>query len=1391
MIKRMLSLLFILGQIQSGFALSHSRAYQWDFPSPNLVANWSFENPMEFWQEFPLSGMTISSRTLSSYPQSGSFVAMVSGTSSVAHEHLTSDRFRVEPSKTYTLSFFYKTNGTLTGTMYPYIAWYSEGEPGGGTLGSITANSFAPVAVWTLYTRTFTTAANAGYLRIALASSLAGTSGTVYFDDVVLEEGSLSEAQVMDNRLKIAQSIAYGDAFGRVHETQALAKSGTNTYLIGGSGFDDFARPETTFLATPKTLNSIGFQTGLLAGAQAYYNNDATTFNAMGYPFSRVKYVADAPSRVTEASSPGSAWQFGNGHTVKQDYYFVSDFLIPANIENPPANNANCPYRLSWSKNQDSTYTLTWTDNSGFVIRKATNITRNASSANTWKWAATRYEYYPNGALKKVYTPIDDSAGTSNFAEVSQSDAQGRIISSTSPDRGLRKFWYTRTGLLRFSQDEEQRAAGEFTYMDYDALGRLVSTGIQSNVGASPPEACVDQDACSTGNKFEQIGYIYDDTTAFQARTGFSLLDILGSAKANVDVPKLSHRLFCKYNRNADNTLAGLSAKDKFVADFFTYDEIGNVKTAWKYTGPVRDPLKRLQDCAYTYDSRNRVTRFVNHVSATEAGISSSQSYEYDFMGRMSAIKGVGDRYLARYTYADWGGLNRVALGGLASEDSTTFLDYWYHIQGGLRVMQAASKMGANSRPFYAQFLGYEGKAFPMGNTPPQLQAKYDGSITQQLYKYANWDASAPVRLVNYAYDQLGRMGKAMAYLNVNATPLDVNENINSAQLTMSANEDFSTSMEYDLNGRILGQKSGGVSSADSARYSYASNSYRLDHVTGKLTPQSLRNLSSPGTFTYDFNGSMLRDKSRRLTLAYGWDGLPVSFTVDSAAARGWVRCCIYDASLLPAPFKVSFPSVTLHNFYDADGNRVSRMETENGPHVSSLRYRGTHFVYVGPGMVKEWREDYNQAGRIKKTSTIVSLFGRGAQIGRIRPDGKYEFFIKNHLGSTVRTVDDRGRYNNGSEKAYDYLSYGISKVLKTGSDTTDVRQKFTGKEYEALTGLYAFGWRWHDPELGMWMSPDPAEQFFNPYSYNGGNPINFIDPNGRECIDPSSGVMIAEENCPNTDSGNKPTPSDDGIPEVDPPPSPGIVETVVSIIVAGIAGLSALEVDIGGVFSSGDGTGWSEGLENSSASTKATQNGSSVPNDQKFDFYWNRGESRIDQSTHMENGQRMVDNIPDYLGGLTDKFMALPYYGAPAPIPNQTIGVMPDIVNGPGGAGGLVGAAGRGLAARGLSGQSSKILEASTRQLNKLFSKHGADLGLEGAWNASQASQVRSVLNQHINSEGVRSIAGTYRGQAVTHYVNPTTGVNVMSSGANSFVGGWKLSAEQLQSVLSTGRLY
>ncbi len=1092
--KRFLALALLLWFPFESAALSHSRAYQWGFKAGNLLPNWSFENSLDSWMENPASGFSVDTHfkaagTEIDSAKSGSFAARVAGTGAGAtNSCLMSNSMPFAPATNYTLSFFYKTKGTLSGTVRAKINWYYAGVI------STSDSSTALVATggdWALKRLTFSASTGANSLRVVLAEFVGNAAGTYYFDDVVLEEGTLDSATVVANRRNISEAMVFSDALGRFHQSQTKVNQYSGQYQVSGTGFDDFARPESTFLPTAYAISKPALINPLLSGAQTFYGASGP-FNAKGYPFSRVIYSDEPASRVLESSSPDSAWQMGKGHTVKQNYYFVQDSLVPANIESPSTNNSECKYRLDWSKNQDSTYTLTWTNRLGQVIRSASNISKSTSGADTWKWAATRYEYYPNGGIKKVYTPIDDSAQGSAFSEVSEFNTLGQTISTYSPDRNLRKFWYNRLGQVRYSQDEEQLEAGEYSYFEYDQLGRLLSEGV--HILSSLPQDSVDKDTYNQGTKIEQVGYIYDDMASFQSRTGFTLQEIMHYWQTNVT--NLSGHLFCKYNKNQDVINSQFKPKDKFVADFFSYDDRGNVKSSWKFIGAMRDTVKQLQDIWYSYDEQNRMVNYSNYTAADEYGLSNSESYTYDYQGRVTWILGISGKLLAGYVYSNWGSLNRVLLGGNSSADSATNIDYFYHSQGGPKIIQAS---GLGSKRIYQQFLGRDEKAYSASGNPALIQPKFDGNITQQTYKFtSDMNSIKPVRTVNYGYDQLDRMKTSKAYVNTNGTPLDGNEDIIPGSLTMDTSLALSTWMEYDLNGRILGQRSAGVSSADSAKYTYVSGSYKLDKVTGLLSAGSTRNMSATGTFAYDNNGALLRDKSKKLYISYAWDGLPVSFSLDSAAQKGVVRCCAFDAGILPLAYKLSYPTTTLFNFYDADGNRVSRVEVESQKSLSSsLKVRSTNYVYMGPGMIKEWGEEYYQSGRIKSSTGTVSLYGITAQIGRIKPDGKYEFFIKNHLGSTVRTVDDRGRYVNTDERVYDYLAYGQKKDLKVGSGGSDVTQKWTGKELEAATGLYAMGSRWYDPELALFMSPDRKGQYFNSYSYGPGNPVFGSDPTG------------------------------------------------------------------------------------------------------------------------------------------------------------------------------------------------------------------------------------------------------------------------------------------------------
>ena len=79
----------------------------------------------------------------------------------------------------------------------------------------------------------------------------------------------------------------------------------------------------------------------------------------------------------------------------------------------------------------------------------------------------------------------------------------------------------------------------------------------------------------------------------------------------------------------------------------------------------------------------------------------------------------------------------------------------------------------------------------------------------------------------------------------------------------------------------------------------------------------------------------------------------------------------------------------------------------------------------------------------------------------------------------------------------------------------------------------------------------------------------------------------------------------------------------------------------------------------------------------------------------------------------------------------------------------------------------------------------------MAGNWNLSRSADVSRFIHQHINDPMVRVIEGTYRGNAVMHYLDTRTSLNVIAGSDGRFVGGWRLGADQLRSVMTTGRLF
>jgi RHS repeat-associated protein len=97
--------------------------------------------------------------------------------------------------------------------------------------------------------------------------------------------------------------------------------------------------------------------------------------------------------------------------------------------------------------------------------------------------------------------------------------------------------------------------------------------------------------------------------------------------------------------------------------------------------------------------------------------------------------------------------------------------------------------------------------------------------------------------------------------------------------------------------------------------------------------------------------------------------------------------------------------------------------------------------------------------------------------------------------------------------------------------------------------------------------------------------------------------------------------------------------------------------------------------------------------------------------------------------------------------------------------------------------------LEFPERQLQRKFN-HAQDFGVEGNYSPENESFFEQAIRQHLGITSTRAINGTYRGQAVIHYYNPITGLNVITTPNGNFVSGWRLSPAQTQNLINRSSL-
>ena len=209
-------------------------------------------------------------------------------------------------------------------------------------------------------------------------------------------------------------------------------------------------------------------------------------------------------------------------------------------------------------------------------------------------------------------------------------------------------------------------------------------------------------------------------------------------------------------------------------------------------------------------------------------------------------------------------------------------------------------------------------------------------------------------------------------------------------------------------------------------------------------------------------------------------------------------------------PSAVTFNPTTGKSYtYDANGNMLTRgnqtLTWDIDNRVSSVSITG--------GGTTSMEYDYSGA-RVKKSAPtgitlypfsgyeidpngVITKFIRvgGESIASKRGTSKY-FYHNDHLGSVNVITDIAGTRVQLNE----YDPWG---AVSRASGTIDPDTRFTGQKLDPETGLYYYGGRYYDAEIGRFVSADPFVQTpydpqnLNRYSYVINNPQNLIDPDG------------------------------------------------------------------------------------------------------------------------------------------------------------------------------------------------------------------------------------------------------------------------------------------------------
>ena len=921
-------------------------------------------------------------------------------------------------------------------------------------------------------------------LMVALASSLeveAQSDNRNYISEkIYLDEQGTNKIAHLD----------YYDGLGNLIETISTG-SGSGKSIYSFMTYDSKEREDRSYLPVPQE-HSLSFMEPeeLQAASSSFYDNDNTAYRQKHY---------DAMDRIIAEDMPGLLWRKNHKaiayrystNTVADKVLHYDAPLGSMSLALPKATRFACYPEATLTKvvcsDADDKTVTCFEDIHGNIILERRDM------------GDTYFVYNDLGQLRFVLTPkYQTSENKELFAYEYRYDWRGRLVKKILPGCGYMQYWYDRDGRVMFFQDENLRTKGKYRYWLYDLDGRNVIQGLCDDCKRDDsmlPIMSTDfgkPGLLGTGYELrleglfknptiEQVVY-YDDYRFLNGsmKDKFAGMEVGGS--------------------NAKGFITGVvsrASNGEFLYETRAYDLKGNIietktkelkgrlihtRNIYTFTNNLKESSSEvnvgygqpfLATTTYTFNKHNdKPETCITTVSHSEEQQMSSISYTYDDFGQLKSV-------------------SRPFGSGQSGN-----VNYKYDLHGWVKQITTNS---FKESMFYA-----DGPGTPC----------YNGNISSLTWENAGYKQK---RGYKFTYDNLNRMTNA-----VYGERDDLSDKAGH----------YNETLEYDTNGNIMRLQRRGLKqdgqhgNIDDLHLSYKGNQ-----------PMAIKEDAEPILYEGAFG---LNEKGEH-RLAFNGDG-----ALQSDETRG-IAMIEYDAGNNPQRIQFTNGNVTKY-VYTPNGRKLRTIHHTAMPNIKVevgqihpltageiLSSDSIDYMMGGKLITKNGRIDkylfeggYCRATRTRNKIMPPPFFRNNSGEGvssdsaisakwkelrkwwEINKEAKqkkdffwFYYYNKDHLGNIREVVSERGTVIQTTN----YYPFGTPYCDAVSSKSPSMQPyKYNGKELDLMHGLntYDYGARQYNPVVPIWDRVDPlCEKYYNtsPYAYCGNNPVNRVDPNGRDVL--------------------------------------------------------------------------------------------------------------------------------------------------------------------------------------------------------------------------------------------------------------------------------------------------